>query len=248
MVIEDACHALGAEYKSGGKWNKVGSCRHSDMTVFSFHPVKHITTGEGGAVTTNNKNLYRKLLALRSHGVYKTPDIMRKKGPWYYEMRDLGFNYRITDIQCALGKSQLKKIKEFLKKRRRIAEKYKRYFQDMEDVIELPGDFNAAKKHAWHLFVLRLKLDNLKKGRKYIFNRISKKGIGIQVHYIPVYRQPYYRKAKKSFSEYPGSEEYYKGCISIPIYPGLDDRKVKKVADTVRKCVLPLRRNKSAKA
>ncbi|MGB3242577.1 MAG: DegT/DnrJ/EryC1/StrS family aminotransferase, partial [Candidatus Omnitrophota bacterium] len=263
-VIEDACHALGAEYKHNGKWIKVGSCRHSDMTVFSFHPVKHITTGEGGAVTTNSKRLYEKLLALRSHGTYKTPDMEKEKGPWYYEMRDLGFNYRITDMQCALGKRQLKKINSFLAKRRHIASAYNRYFQDLEDVIKLPGTFKDSKRHAWHLFVLRLKLENLSKDRKYIFNRLRNEGIGVQVHYIPVYRQPYYSKLKKwhanapsrkransgklkkSFSEYPGAEKYYKECLSIPIYPGLDDKKVKKVADTIKKCVLPFKKQRKS--
>ncbi|MFC1668484.1 UDP-4-amino-4,6-dideoxy-N-acetyl-beta-L-altrosamine transaminase, partial [Chlamydiota bacterium] len=190
IVIEDGCHALGAQYKSKDKWVKVGSCKHSDMTVFSFHPVKNITTGEGGAVTTNNMNLYKRLKALRSHGIYKDKKTL-EKGPWYYEMRELGFNYRITDFQCTLGISQLKKLDIFLKKRKDIVKRYSKAFKDNPyfDVFIETEDTNAS----WHLYPIMLK-NTYKKKRKEIFNNFRQRGLGVQVHYIPVYWQPYYKK------------------------------------------------------
>jgi UDP-4-amino-4,6-dideoxy-N-acetyl-beta-L-altrosamine transaminase len=179
-VIEDAAHALGAEYKGF----KIGSCRYSDMTIFSFHPVKSITMGEGGAVLTNKKDLYEKLLMLRSHGITKDRATMKKSdGPWYYEMQCLGFNYRATDFQCALGLSQLKKIDKFIEQRRRIAEIYKKELSKAKE-IKLPVQSREVKS-AWHLYPIRI--DDSKVTRKGVFKYLLRNGIGVQVHYIPVH-------------------------------------------------------------
>ena len=243
MVIEDACHALGAEYKDRGKWVKVGSCKHSDMTVFSFHPVKHITTGEGGAITTNSKKLYEKLLSLRSHGMCKTNRMTKEQGPWYYEMKDLGFNYRITDLQCAIGISQLKRINGFLKRRREIANTYDKAFKDMEGVeaISLP----QGKKHSYHLYLLKIDFKKFHTTRKNFMTKLKKKGILTQVHYIPIYRQPYYKdKFGLSKNLFPKSEKYYEKAISIPIYYGMNNKEVKKVTSEIKETLYGRKRKK----
>jgi len=231
-IIEDACHALGAEYKYNGKWVKVGSCRHSDMTVFSFHPVKHITTGEGGAITTNSKKLYEKLCALRAHGIYRSEKMRQKNGPWYYEMRDLGFNYRITDFQCALGISQLKKLDGFIKRRRLLFKTYERLFKNNQ-FFELPLEKDDVKP-AWHLYSVKLKGPYIKK-RKELVNTLREKGIGIQVHYIPVHMQPYYKKHfKYKIGDFPMAEDYYKMTVTLPLYPGMRDRDIQHVVQSIR--------------
>ena len=224
-IIEDACHALGAEYKDSNKWINVGSCRHSDMTVFSFHPVKHITTGEGGAITTNSKGLYEKLKALRSHGVYKTPGIIRKKGPWYYEMRHLGFNYRITDFQCVLGISQLKKLDKFILKRREIVNLYKDVFEN-NDFFDTTEERDCSRS-SWHLYPIKLK-DKYKNKKEKIFTKLRKKGLGVQVHYVPVYWQPYYRDLGHKNGLCPNAEDFYRREISIPLYPSMKKVDIKR--------------------
>ncbi len=232
-IIEDGCHAFGAEYRSKGKWVKIGSCRYSDMTVFSFHPVKHITTGEGGAITTNNRKIYEKLLALRSHGTYKTQEMIEGKGLWYYEMRDLGFNYRITDIQCAIGLSQIRKIDDLIQKRLRIAEIYDKEFGSI-DGVEIPR-VNKDKKHTYHLYLLKIDFDKLKTSRKKFVSLLKKKGIFTQVHYIPIYKQPYYKKRYKVNSKnFKNSEKYYKKALSIPIYSKMTDSEVKRVVSNIK--------------
>jgi UDP-4-amino-4,6-dideoxy-N-acetyl-beta-L-altrosamine transaminase len=233
LVIEDACHALGAEYKSEGRWIKVGSCRHSAMTIFSFHPVKHITTGEGGAVTTNCQELYNKLKALRSHGIYKDSKAL-VKGAWYYEMRELGSNYRITDFQCALGLSQLRKLNGFLKRRRNIVAAYNRAFRGNE-YFDLPSEVENVRS-AWHLYVIRVRKGKEEKSdRNKLFYYLRKAGIGVQLHYIPIYLQPYYRKLGYRKGTCPQAEEYYKAAMSLPIYPSLTNKGIKyittKIAD-----------------
>jgi perosamine synthetase len=231
-IIEDACHALGAEYRHNGKWIKVGSCRHSDMTVFSFHPVKHITTGEGGAITTNNKKLYEKLCALRSHGVYRDRKMSIEKGPWYYEMRDLGFNYRMTDFQCALGLSQLKNVESFIEKRRYIAKMYDMRFSGMEGLSI--SVINLEAKHAYHLYVIKIDFSKFNITKKEFMIKLKAKGILVQVHYIPVYKQPFYRENIVSSSFLlKKSDEYYKKTISIPLYPGMNKDDVNRVAEAV---------------
>jgi UDP-4-amino-4,6-dideoxy-N-acetyl-beta-L-altrosamine transaminase len=224
MVIEDAAHALGAEYKN----SKIGSCRYSDMTILSFHPIKTITTGEGGAVLTNNKRLYERLLLLRNHGIDRDEKKINKIGkPWYYEMKELGFNYRLTDMQAALGISQLKKIDLFISKRRRIARFYNEYFKDnnyFDNLKEGKGVISA-----YHLYPIILK-DRFKKFRKELFNDMRSVGIGVQVNYIPVYLQPYYRSLGYNKNNCPKAEGYYRREISIPIYPSLKNSQVEDIA------------------
>ena len=224
IVIEDAAHALGAQYK--GKM--VGSI--SDMTTFSFHPVKHITTGEGGMILTNNDKLYQRLKLFRTHGITRDDKLMTKNdGPWYYQQLDLGFNYRITDIQCALGISQMDKLPEFLNKRKNIAARYNEAFV-CNDNIQIPYQESGCD-NAWHLYVIRIKNGK----RKEVFEKLRKAGIGVNVHYIPVYQHPYYRNHGYKDIICPNAEEYYKECISLPLYPGLKDEEqgyvIKKVLE-----------------
>ena len=187
IVIEDACHALGGRYKN----SKIGNCEYSDIAIFSFHPVKHITTGEGGMITTNSKELYEKLLLLRTHGITKDSKkfINQNDGPWYYEMQELGFNYRLTDFQCALGINQLNKIDKFIEKRREIAGKYDKSFENNKDIEILKENQNQS--NPYHLYVIKVKN---KKTRLKLFNYLKQKGIFCQVHYIPAYWHPYYQR------------------------------------------------------
>ena len=210
IVIEDACHALGAQYKN----KRIGSL--SDLTVFSFHPVKPITTGEGGAILTDNKEYYEKMLQLRTHGIIKDPKKSESIGKWHYEMVDLGFNNRITDIQCALGISQLKKLDKFHEAREKIANAYFKKLKNWKNII-LPAKLKEIQ-HSWHLFVIRVKNKNI---RKEVFSYLQSKGIGVQVHYIPVYQHPYYRNIGYRDTELDNTEAYYNSCISLPIYPDL---------------------------
>jgi perosamine synthetase len=231
-VIEDAAHAIGARYKNAkGKWIKVGSCQHSDMTTFSFHPVKHITSGEGGMITTNDKALYQKLLSLRNHGIVRDKK-MTDKGPWVYEMQNLGYNYRLTDIQSALGVSQLGKLNSFIKRRQQIAKIYDQAFTGLESVA-IPE--KNVVGHAYHIYVLRIDFKKLKTNRKKVMLKLRKKEIGTQVHYIPIYQHPYYRKNWKfSRKNFPNAEQYYQQCLSIPLYPSMTDAQVKKVIKSIK--------------
>lgn len=210
IVIEDAAHALGAEYKK----RKIGSL--SNLTVFSFHPVKHITTGEGGMVLTNDKQLYEKLKLFRTHGITRDENLLEENdGPWYYEQLQLGYNYRITDIQCALGISQMDKLPVFLEKRKKIAKRYDEAFEKCKDV-EIPFQKPECES-AYHLYVIRIK----NRSRKKVFEELRAAGIGVNVHYIPIYKFPYYKKNGYGGVECPNAESYYNECISLPIYPEL---------------------------
>ena len=223
FVVEDAAHAIGSKYADD---SNVGNCKYSDMTTFSFHPVKTITTGEGGAITTNDKELYNKLLLLRAHGITKYPkECSQYPGPWYYEMQELGFNYRLTDIQAALGISQLKKLNNFIKLRRNIVKKYNHAFSLLPNVI-IPYE-NTNVFSAFHLYVLQIDFAKIGKTRKQVIEELDKKGIGTQVHYIPVHLQPYYKKPfgyKKG--DFPIAEKYYDKCLSLPLYPKMTSSEV----------------------
>jgi len=236
-VIEDASHALGAEYKD----TKIGSCKYSDMTIFSFHPVKIITTGEGGVVTTNNKEYYEKLLLFRNHGITKQSSKFKVQsskltGSWYYEMQYLGFNYRITDFQCALGISQLTKLNRFIERRREIARIYNDAFKDIEEIIT-PYE-KPEVRSAWHIYAIRLNLDNLKVSRKEIFDALRRENIEVQIHYIPVYWQPYYKELgyKKGFCS--EAEKYYEGAITLPLFPDMNKKEIKYVIEKFTNIIL----------
>ncbi len=225
-VVEDACHALGGEYKGG----KIGACAYSDMTVFSFHPVKSITTGEGGAVLTNDETLYKKMVMFRSHGITRNDFLNAPDGGWYYEMQSLGFNYRMTDIQAALGVSQLRKLNWFIGRRREIAGFYDRRFNG-NPYFDTPPERDYARS-AWHLYPIRLK-DEYMARRKDVFSRLREKGLGVNVHYIPVYLQPYYRELGYMRGACPMAEDFYGRIISIPIYPAMTEEELAYASDTV---------------
>jgi UDP-4-amino-4,6-dideoxy-L-N-acetyl-beta-L-altrosamine transaminase len=226
IVIEDACHALGAKYKNGN----IGSCEYSDMAVFSFHPLKSITTGEGGAVLTNNKIFYKKLLTFRSHGILKNGFINEPHGEWYYEMQSLGYNYRMTDIQAALGLSQLKKLDFFIERRRYIAQTYNEAFQN-NPILKVPFEKKDCLS-AFHLFVLLIDFKLLGIDRQAMANNLKKLSIGTQVHYIPIYYHPYYKELLHK-KECPVAESYYERCLSIPLHPKMTDDDIKLVPDSV---------------
>ncbi len=218
QLVDDACHALGAKYK--GK--EICSCEYADVLALSFHPVKHITTGEGGAVLSNNRDIDLNIKSLRAHGVTKDADrLLKNDGPWYYEMQELGFNYRITDFQCVLGTSQLSKLDYFLSRRRAVAGFYDRAFAGREDFV-VPGVVGQVQ-HAYHLYPLRIRFDRLSITKEDFFRLMSEKDINLQVHYIPVHLQPYYRR-RFGFKEgdYPEAERFYLDEVSLPIYPALE--------------------------
>lgn len=239
-VVEDAAHALGAEYKIDDKWYKVGACAHSAMAVFSFHPVKHITTGEGGMILLNDEGLEKKSRRIRMHGVSLDIRNRFKKSVWLYEMVDLGYNYRITDFQCALGISQLKKLTKFLERRREIAEQYRIAFQEMEE-LSLPNPSAsqmALTKHAWHLYVIRLNLERLKATREDIYFALWVENVRSQVHYIPVHLHPYYQKKLSCRKgDFPVAESFYERVLSLPLYPKMSEEDVQDVITGVKKVI-----------
>ena len=211
-ILEDCAHSIGAEYEGV----KAGSCKNSDISIFSFHPVKNMTTGEGGAITTNNKEFYERVKILRNHGMVKSANMK----PWEYEMRELGFNYRITDIQCALGVSQLKKLDNFLKRRRYLAKRYEELLSDF-DWIEPLYAYN--ENSAYHLFVVLIDFEKLSISKEELFIKMRQNGIGLQLHYIPINKQPYYRSLGYGDENTPIMDEYYKKALSLPLYPTLSD-------------------------
>jgi len=233
-IIEDAAHAIGSRYENQ---HPVGNCEYSDMTVFSFHPVKTVTTGEGGAITTNNEGLYRRLLMLRTHGITKDPSVMTQNpGPWYYEMHDLGFNYRLTDIQAALGISQMKKLDRYIERRREIVARYNQAFKN-EDWAVIPYE-RPGVLSAFHLYVIQIDFDAIGKTRKDIMEMLKTKNIGTQVHYIPVHTQPYYRKhSKYGTGDFPIAEAFYKRALSLPLYPRMTNADVDYVIRNLKKIV-----------
>lgn len=218
FIIEDACHALGGKWTdSHGIERKVGDCSYSDATVFSFHPVKQITTGEGGAITTNNFDLYGKLKKLRSHGIEKKKNVLTEKGEWYYEMSDLGFNYRITDIQCALGISQIDKLDQWVTKRFELVKRYDEKLDKISKITYQKHNFEQA--YSYHLYIIKAE------NRRELYQFLKKNNVFCQVHYIPVHFQPYY-KNKYGFEEedLPIAKKYYSKALSLPLYPGLSHK------------------------
>lgn len=215
-IIEDASHAIGGHYKGG----PIGDCRFSTITVFSFHPVKTITTAEGGMAVTNDPELANRMARLRSHGITRNPAEMTNApdGPWYYQQIELGFNYRMTEMQAALGLSQLRRLNEFVTKRHALAATYDELLQDVPVVTpwQHPDGYSGL-----HLYVVRLKLDAMKASHSEAFERLRVGGVGVNVHYIPVYRQPYYTCMGFKASDFPEAERYYSEAISLPMYPGL---------------------------
>lgn len=223
VVIEDAAHALGAKLRG----RRIGSI--SDMTTLSFHPVKHITTGEGGMILTDNKDFYERLMQFRTHGITRDPAKCRRyEGAWYYEMTELGFNYRITDLQCALGISQLRRLEEFVERRRAIACQYNEAFGDRDDIIPQaePSDFVSS----YHLYAVRLDQQVLKFSRADIFQRLRDLRIGVNVHYLPIHLHPYYQE-RFGFrrGDFPVAESYYDAALSLPLFPKMTDEEVRRV-------------------
>ncbi len=229
QLVNDYCHALGAEYKNDLQY----AAKYADAVNLSFHPVKHITTGEGGAVLTNNESLDKKIKTLRSHGMTKDKSILEKNdGPWYYEMHEVGFNYRITDFQCALGISQMQKLEAFVDKRRKIAKYYDDFFGKNKNIIAPHVSKNV--KHAYHLYPLQIKFDDLKIAKKNFFAYLKQKNIIGQVHYIPVHLQPFYRRNYGFMAgDFPIAEKFYEREISIPIYPSLEEEDLNYISKTI---------------
>ncbi len=233
-IIEDASHALGSKYKN----SEVGSCQYSDMAIMSFHPVKHITTGEGGAVLTNDAKLYKTLKKLRSHGITNDDDelFQAKPGTWYYEQQLLGFNYRLTDIQSALGLSQLKKLPSFIERRREIANKYHAIFKNTPHIV-LPASVPDSVSN-FHLFVLLIDFEAIKMSRKAFMQKLRDKHIITQVHYIPVVMQPFYTKTfQTNVDDYPNMKKYYSQCLSIPLFPAMSDQDVTTVFNLIHSLI-----------
>jgi perosamine synthetase len=241
IVIEDAAHALGATYPNG---KRVGCCENSLMTIFSFHPVKAIAAGEGGMVTTNDEAIYRKLIRLRSHGINKLDDKFQlpsqaftndELNPWYYEMQELGFHFRITDIQCALALSQFKKLNSFIKRRRELVNNYDQAFAAMKKLH--PAQTTGRDQSGHHLYVLRIEFETTGLTRVKIMQKMKEEGIGTQVHYIPVPMHPYYQKLGHNMNNYPNAQGYYNEALSIPLFYGLTSDEQKKVIFIIDKII-----------
>jgi len=232
ILLADACHSLGAEYKE----RMSGTL--ADASVFSFHPVKHITTGEGGMVVTNNAEYADKVRIFRNHGISSDHWKRQSAGTWYYEMTELGMNYRLNDIQCALGRSQMRKLPRFLKRRREIAAMYDAYFKGNEQIHPLKVGIGCSP--SYHLYVIELFLQGMGIDRQEVFTRLRNAGIGVNVHYLPVHLHPYYQQRFGTCrGMFPAAEDAYERIISLPIYPGMDDGMVDRVCNEICKAVKP---------
>ncbi|WP_372384764.1 UDP-4-amino-4,6-dideoxy-N-acetyl-beta-L-altrosamine transaminase [Vibrio sp. BS-M-Sm-2] len=227
-LIEDASHAIGGLYQD----QPIGNCEHSDITVFSFHPVKIVTTAEGGAALTNSKELADKMALLRSHGITRDPELMRGEshGGWYYQQIDLGFNYRMTELQAALGVSQMKRLNEFVSARHELAQGYYTKLENLPVVLpyQLPNTYSGL-----HLFVIRLNLDDISLSHPQVFDELRERGIGVNLHYIPVHTQPYYQDLGFIEGEFPESEQYYREAISLPMFHGMTEAQQNTVVDVL---------------
>lgn len=235
IVIEDGAHALGAEYKE----KKIGAL--SDMTMFSFHPVKHITTGEGGIITTNNQAYYNKLLQFRSHGITRDKGLLKENhGPWYYDMQFLGYNYRMTDIQAALGVSQMNKIDGFVSRRKEIVTQYNQAFSELDEVITPFQNPNSIS--SWHLYIIQLKSEMIDVTRKEVFEELVKLNIGVNVHYIPVHMLSYYQELGYKKGSLPKAEKLYERIITLPLFPKMTDEDVLDVVRAVNAVLTKVRK------
>jgi len=244
-VIEDSAHAIGTTYAYPEGQAAVGSCSHSDMSVFSFHPVKTITMGEGGAITTNDPDRATKLRQLRNHGITRSPidfvnaelafDEHRQVNPWYYEMETVGFNYRASDVHCALGQSQLSKLDHFVVRRRELVELYDLKFADMAPILRPLGRVPGCKP-GWHLYAVRIDFDEIGIDRAAFMRRLREKGIGSQVHYLPVHMQPYYRNRYGEI-DLPGAENFYRSILSLPLFPSMGESDVDRVVSAVSELI-----------
>jgi len=225
-LINDNCHAIGAKINKNRKY----ASKYADIVTQSFHPVKHITTGEGGAILSNDKKIIEKVKILRSHGVIKKKSF----DPWYYEMRKLGYNYRLSDLQCALGISQLKKINKFINRRREIAALYNKAFSN--DLRFIVPSIEKNYTHSYHLYPLQIKFNNLKITKQYLFKKMLKEKINLQVHYIPLHMQPYYKKnCNFKIGDFATVEKFYKQEVSLPIYYSLKNKEINKVVKYIKK-------------
>ncbi|MCP1615556.1 UDP-4-amino-4,6-dideoxy-N-acetyl-beta-L-altrosamine transaminase [Pseudomonas sp. SLBN-26] len=227
-VIEDASHAVGAAYRG----RPVGCGAHADISVFSFHPVKIITTGEGGMLTTQDPHLAERLRRLRSHGITRDPAAMTEAshGPWYYQQLELGFNYRMTDLQAALGFSQLQRLEAFVARRRALAERYDELLADLP--LRLPGRQEGADS-AWHLYPVRLRLDAIRRSHREVFEGLRAAGIGVNLHYIPVHLQPHYQRLGFAPGDFPEAERYYAEALSLPLFHGMTDDQQERVVQAL---------------
>lgn len=232
-VIEDASHAIGGKYRG----EPIGNCRYSDITVFSFHPVKIITTGEGGMAITNSPDLAERMGLLRSHGITRNPDLMSKEmdGPWYYEQVELGFNYRMTDIQGALGVSQMKRLSHYVARRHELARRYDILLAELPLTLpwQHPDGYSGL-----HLYVIRLQLDKIQRTHREVFDALREKEIMVNLHYIPVHIQPYYQRMGFGRGQYPEAERYYGEAITIPLYPGMSVDQQDEVISALRAVLL----------
>lgn len=242
-IIEDACHAIGATYRTrSGEEVRVGACRHSDMAVFSLHPVKTIAMGEGGVVTTNDPDLHAALLRLRNHGMVREAsrfvqrdeafDADGQPNPWYYEMPEPGYNYRASEIHCALGLSQLRKLDRFLARRRELADAYDRALTPLAPVVR-PVPRVAGCASGWHLYVVQVDFKAFGATRPSLMRSLLGRGIGTQVHYLPVHRQPYYR-SRYDNTQLSGADAYYASCLSLPLFPAMSENDVNRVVQALR--------------
>ncbi|MEP3439269.1 MAG: UDP-4-amino-4,6-dideoxy-N-acetyl-beta-L-altrosamine transaminase [Hoeflea sp.] len=234
IIIEDASHSLGADREDG---TKIGAPGYADMTVFSFHPVKPITTGEGGIVVTEDDELARRLRLLRSHGIERDPDALRpghKGEPWYYEQQELGLNYRLSDIQAALGTAQMGRLDNFIARRRAIAEQYDRRLSGLPHIRRCGADAGQRARSGHHLYVIGVDFAAVGKSRSEVMNLLRHHDIGSQVHYIPVHRQPWWEHRFLNRTDtFPAAESYYEECLSIPCFPGMSDDEVDHVIETL---------------
>jgi len=231
-IIEDASHAIGGKYLG----QPIGGCQYSDITVFSFHPVKIITTAEGGLATTNDKELLTRMQLFRSHGVTRDPELMNKEteGGWYYQQVELGFNYRMTELQAALGVSQMQRLDDFVSKRHILKKRYDLLLNSLSIIRPFQDEDSYS---ALHLYPIQIDLNKVSKSREQIFDELRETGVSVNVHYIPIHAQPYYRKLGFKDGEFPNSESYYEAALSLPLYSGMSFQEQDKVVESVIKAL-----------